>query len=679
MTKKIIIYSLAFLAMAGCRSLPKTAKDYFEQAKYEPALGVYKQIAGIKTATTEQKGNANFMIGECYRLSNRVALALPYYKAAMDLGYTNKVAELPFYYAQALKANEKYDLAAEQFKLFAENATNNDNKVAIAKREATSLALIRGIYETKSFTTIKNCTGINTPDAEFSPAILQKKVVFSSSRRKEKVFETNGQGFNDLYVFNFKDSANCQGDIVPFFGLNINAYYSHEACPTFSPDGKTMIFARSNKGEKKEAMKEVKLFKSTFNGTEWTEPTVLSPVSNDTLSGTWDSNPALSPDGNTLYFASNRKDDSFGGIDIFKATKDANGGWGNVQNLGKPFNTEGDDMFPYMSADGRFFFASDGHVGLGGLDIFYLDTTKTKQTDGSFKTELVVRNAGKPMNSTADDFGIVFGNKTDGYFTSNRTTDEAKGDDDIFAFKNDSIYQKKVTYYLQGITYAEDELGKQRILGGVNVVLKNDKGEVIEKVVSTEEGKFKFPKPVAVDAKFELEGEKGEQFLKRNLNYNTMGKGVKDITKLPKRENEIYFDTLLVLRENIFKRVDEKTKKVITPEIEILYDYDKADIRPDAAKILDEFYDFLKDYFAEYPTQVLEMGSHTDSRGSDKYNQKLSQRRAESAVAYLVKKGISAERIRAKGYGEYEPKIKNAKTEAEHQANRRTTVKIIKG
>lgn len=672
--KKLLIVGLSALLLVGCRNLPKEGKTLFDQAKYETAIAKYKEILSISTANEEQKRNAYFMLAECYRLSNRQKDAMIYYKAAMDLGKTND--DITYHYANALKANGKYPEAAKYFQDYF-MAGGKDEYIKLAKAEKDNLIAIQTIVSTPSFSKIANCDGINTPAGEFAPSILQKKVVFSSSRRNEKVFETNGMGFNDLYVYNFTDSAKFQGDVVPFFNQNINAFGSHEASATFSPDGKTMIFARSNKGEKNEVLKQVKIFKSTFNGTEWADATVLAPISSDSVD-VWDACPSLSPDGKTLYFASNRSNDTYGGIDIFKATKDATGGWANVQNLGKPFNTEGDDMFPYINGQGKLFFASNGHAGLGGLDIFTVDTIKTiDETTKKEKIDFKIRNVGVPINSPADDFGIVFSNRTDGFFSSNRTTDGAKGDDDIYAFGNDSIYQKKVTYYLQGIAYSKTLKGVKSTLAGVQLTLKNEKGEVIDQIQADENGKFKFPKKIAIDKVYGVFGTKGKEFLDNDTLFSSVGKGVKDITKLPKKENDIFFDTQITLTENFLVEKRDKKGKIIVPEITILYDYDKANIRPDAAVILDEFYGFLKEYLEEYPDQVVEMGSHTDSRGNDKYNQKLAQRRADSAVAYLVQKGTPIDRIKAKGYGESEPKIKNAKTEAQHQENRRTTVKTI--
>ncbi len=672
--KKILAVVFTALLLVGCRNLPKEGKTFFDQAKYEPAINTYKQILGIKTATEQQRINANFMLAECYRLSNRQKNAVNYYKAAIDLGKTND--NVLFHYANALKASGNYEEAAKYFEQYFMGG-GKDEYVKLAKQEKDQAKAIRTIISTPSFSTIQNCDGINTPTGDFGATILQKKLVFASARRNEKVFQTNGLGFNDLYVYNFTDSAKCQGDIVPFFNQNINSLGSHEASATFSPDGKTMFFARSNKGEKGETLKQVKIFKSTFNGTEWTDATILSPISTDTLD-IWDGCPSLSADGKTLYFASNRSNDTYGGIDIFKATKDATGGWGNIQNLGKPFNTEGDDMFPYQNAAGRLFFASNGHTGLGGLDIFTVDTTKViDPTTQKEKLEFKIRNVGVPINSPSDDFGMVFSNKTDGYFSSNRTTDGAKGDDDIYLFKNDSIYQKKVTYYLQGIAYGKNIKGVESVLAGTQLTLKNDKGEVIDQATADENGKFKFPKKVEIDKVYGVFATKGKEYLDNDTLFSSVGKGVKDITKLPKKDNDIFFDTRITLRENFLVEKRDKKGKLIIPEITILYDYDKADIRQDAAVILDEFFGFLKEYLDEYPNQVVEMGSHTDSRGNDKYNQKLAQRRADSAVAYLVKKGTPMDRIRAKGYGESEPKIKNAKTEPEHQQNRRTTVKTI--
>ncbi|WP_448519479.1 OmpA family protein [Rhodoflexus sp.] len=620
----------------------------------------------------------NFLIGECYRLSNRSRLALPYYQAAVSSGFENE--SIGFHLGMSLKANEMYNDAAAELEKYSKTGRDAE-LIRRARIEVKNLAEVTAILEMETYTTISNCEAINTPASEYAPAFYNGNLVFASSRRGEKVFETTGGGFSDFYEFIFSDTLTCSGEVRPFLSPEFNLDGHNEGGITFAPRNRFMIFARGNSGKKKEEFREVNLFISRMQDGQWTAPEFLDRVS-DSL--TWDSSPALSLDGKTLYFSSNRKDGSQGGTDLYSSRLNDNGTWSRPRNLGRTINTPGDEIFPYIAPDGRLFFASNGHPGLGGLDIFVQDTVIIGYD--SLKNpikELQIKNVGTPMNSSYDDFGILFRSKNSGYFTSNRIGDGAKGDDDIFMFRNDSADIKTVAYYLRGTTYGKADISAQsELLPETLVTLKDDSGKVIDTVRTDAEGKFVFERPIEIDRIYQITGQKVD-YLSDNEQLNTQGKGV-DPKTLPLRNNKVFFDVELTLRKDILAtlRTPRDPKRPLSPsdipEIEILYEYDSSRITPAAAAILDNFVEFLKDYFEQYPTTVLELGSHTDSRGRADYNMRLSQRRAAAAVNYIVAKGIPRENIIARGYGKTEPKIPNARTEAQHQANRRTTIKIAK-
>jgi outer membrane protein OmpA-like peptidoglycan-associated protein len=404
-----------------------------------------------------------------------------------------------------------------------------------------------------------------------------------------------------------------------------------------------MIFARGNTGKPRGA-KDVELYISRYRDGGWSEPELMEISDADS----WDSCPAFSKDGNVLYFASNRKG-GYGGIDLYKATQDKNGIWVNVANLGVTINTPGDEMFPYMSDDGKLYFASNGQAGLGGLDIF-VSSKKGKETK--------VENLGKPINSSYDDFGICFKNAVDGYFTSNR--EGGKGDDDIYQFF-DVTPNTKIVNYALAITTKSVENNQESILTDVKLKVIDSKGKVLKEIVTGADGKLTIP--VEPGRNYSLVGEKKDYFTKRE-NYSTVGKAI-PIEDLVKPITDTTFQTTLLLEKIVVNKI------VVLNNI--YYDLDKADIRKDAAEELDNLVKLLQDN----PTLKIELSSHTDVRGSDDYNLKLSQRRAESAVNYIISKGIATERLIAKGYGETKLIIKDAQTEEEHQVNRRTEFKVL--
>jgi peptidoglycan-associated lipoprotein len=658
---KYLIGLLAMvLAMSSCTSLYQKAESKYQSAQYNAAIPLFQKYM----AEHPEKGaELNYKIGQCYTLSNRVGTAEEFYKKALtatDLKTAQKDS-LKFYYAQSLKANKKYKEALKAFEDYSHNSTNFEFQER-TKTEIKNLKNIDQILKKESKISINLCEDINSKGSEFSPAIWQDKLVFSSNRRNEQTFETTGNGFHDLYLYELSGDDNCKGK-ASLFAPNINTDAVHDASATFTPDGNTMIFARSGTGSKKDNETEVSLYVSKQSSQGWSAPVVLQGISriaesaDDRKKNRWDGTPFISPDGKTLYFASNRLGGE-GGLDIWKAARSESGAWGLPENMGKEINTTGNEMFPSISEKGEFVFASDGHAGLGGLDIFTFKGGK-------------VENIGVPVNSNADDFGLIYKDDSAGYFVSNREMEGAKGDDDIYQFKLDPA-PRVVKYFLQGIAYnIPFDGGAKKILKDASVTLKGKDGKTISTVTSDASGKFRFPLEIALETDFNLNGTK-TGFLEGKNTFSSVGKGL-DVAKLTKEYTEVIFDTEVTLREDPFR------EDVAPPEIEILYALDKADITPESEKRLDTFVQFLNVYLKAKPNVVIEMGSHTDERGSRGYNKRLAERRAKSAVDYIVGKGVDASKIVAKGYGEDDLKFKNAgNDEAKHQANRRTTVKVLK-
>jgi peptidoglycan-associated lipoprotein len=399
---------------------------------------------------------------------------------------------------------------------------------------------------------------------------------------------------------------------------------------------------------------------------KWTAPVML-PFNDETA---WDSSPLLSPDGKTLYFSSNREGGN-GGTDLYKVAKNPDGSWGSPINLGTPINTRGNEMYPYVAPDGLFYFSSDGHPSLGKLDLFVV-----KKDD---KGKVYVENLGKPMNTSFDDFGIAFRDSIYGYLASDRPNGE--GGDDIYEFKDESKI-RVVTYVLDlTVFYTEEKSpGQEFILPDATVKVLDQKGDTIATLVSNENGKAKLQ--IEPETTYLLIGSKTGH-LTEELEVSTIGKKV-DLKKLPPGETNIEIPAVVKLT-----LPKKEIRKFIVDNI--YYDFNKANIRPDAAIELFKIVEFMR----LNPDISIELSSHTDSRGSDVYNKTLSQKRADSAVAYIVSKGIPSTRITAKGYGESRPlelvdslgkktvfndayvyKLPKAQQEKAHDMNRRTEMQI---
>lgn len=631
MSRFSLIFIL-FVFISSCVTTKTAIKD-FNNAEYYNAATKFKKV--IKEGDSKN----SFLLAEALRKSNRLWQAQKYYTDAINNGYKEEIAY--YYLAMSLKSNNAYDQADSLISNYLLMG-NDENILSLMKNELKNINNLRK-YPDTSYYRVKNLEAINTEFAEYSPSFSNDKLFFVSNRLSEKIYSGTGTPFTDLFEVKTR-GANVDLNSLKKLGENINNEKVNAGSITFSEDGMYMIFAKGNDG-KSSGRNNVDLYWSRFRRGGWTNPRLL----NVNTSRSWDSTPYLSKDGKTLYFASNRAK-GFGGTDIYKANVNRRGRWINIQNLGPEINTPGNELFPSVTEDGRLYFSSDNHEGFGGLDIFV-----ASRKGG----EITITNPGKPLNSRGDDFGVNPYNPTRGFFTSNR--DGGKGDDDIYTFINNDPNLKIVNYILKGTTLTQNTDEKDLlILGNSSVKLLDNQGTVIEETFTDDNGQFEFK--VYSDEDYILIGEKENYFSTRG-DFSTIGKEL-DKSKLVEFITNVEFEKNLILDRIVVN------KSIVLDNI--YYDLDKADIRKDAALELDKLVVILEDN----PNISIELSSHTDDRSSVEYNQDLSQRRAESAVSYILSKGIDQSRIRAKGYGESQLIIQNAQTEEEHQINRRTEFKV---
>jgi len=633
-TSSIIVLSIYLAGQVFAGNETKNADKLFKQkGEYENALVEYKKVL----ESAPNKAYVNAQIGECYRLSNRISEAVPFYKAALDLNY--KADSILFQYAFSLKAAGKYDEAKTAFKNYAGHG-GKPARVERANKEFDNLNKVEEILKKKFWYEISNLEAVNTAGSEFGSLLVDDNLYFASTKGTSAVYGATGTPFTNIFSYKVGGDATAVTEVP-----GINLPDRHEASPSISKDGKLMVFARSNDGNRK-THREVCLYLSRFNGSTWSDPELMTINDLDY----WNGAPCLSPDGKSLYFASNRKGGK-GGLDLYRSKMDESGKWGKPSNLGESINTPGDESFPMITEDGKLYFSSDGHPSIGGLDIF----VATKKGDNTS-----VENLGTGINTVSDDFGLALKTPTEGYFTSNRPG--GKGDDDIYYFHDGKNDPRIVKFVTKGLLVSKDDKGGETPLVSTAVKLLDDKGSVISELTTDDQGGFVIPMEPSKNYVFYVEKE---QHLTMRMPFSTVGKSPAYET-LTEKETTLNLDAKILL---------ERIKLQQTFVVEnINYDYDKWDIRPEAALEIDKIVQFLNDN----PTISIELSSHTDSRGEDKYNLNLSKKRAESAKTYIVSKGVKATRISSAGYGETKPLIPEAATEEDFQKNRRTEFKIIK-
>ncbi|KGO87201.1 OmpA family protein [Flavobacterium suncheonense] len=614
-----------------------TADKKYDKYAYIDAIEIYEKVAekGHKSADLFEKlGNSYYFNGE-YDKAER------WYGELFAM--TNDVEpEYYFRYAQALKAVGKYDKADEYLIKFFQK-TNNPTGEELQNNKD----YLKQLRVNSDRYTVENA-GINTEFSDYGAFLKGDEVIFTSARSTGDVFQKKHTWTGQYFTRLFTAKAGEDGMLsdAKEFSKDLDSKFN-EATPVFTKDGNTVYFTRNNyndgkKGKSSDKINKLKIYKATLKDGKWTDVTEL-PFNNDNYSV---AHPALSADEKTLYFSSDMPG-TLGQSDIFRVAINDNGTFGSPENLGPAINTPMRETFPFITDKNVLYFASDDHLGIGGLDVFEAKMNK----DGSFTA---IKNVGAPVNSAKDDFGYVVNSKTHiGYFTSNR--DGGVGSDDIYKFKENVCEQ-----LLKG-TITDKETAAA--LPGAKVSLFDANMELIKAVEANENGDFAFEENIDCDKKYYVRAE--------NPDYET-----KEISvSIPLKSGESRADIAL---EKRIKPIEVGTDLAKIFDISIIYfDLDKWNIRPDAAVDLEKIIAVMK----QYPNMKVDIRSHTDSRQTHKYNERLSDRRAKSTLEYMVKNGIERSRLSAKGFGETQ--LVNGCSdgvpcsEAEHQKNRRSEFIIL--
>ena len=613
--------------------LIKQADEYFEKMWYAEAARVYDIV--LEKSEAEHTFELLSKAGDSHYYSGNMEKAYKWYHELYET-YKEEITEEKFFkYAHALKGTGRYRRAAKLTKLFRQKRNEPLNELGGTTTTWSKARLVE----------VKNLA-INTKYSEFSPMFHKESdVVFASSLDSSflttRRYRWNNQPFLDLYVAK-ADEENADLSKVKKFSSKINTKY-HEASVSFSPDQKTIYFTRNNYGKKlkrgKNGVNHLKIYQSRLVDGEWTKAVELPFNSEDYSTG----HPSVSPDGKKLYFVSDRPG-GFGGTDVYVVDILDRGTFSEPKNLGRTVNTSKKEMFPYITKN-ALYFSSDRTMGLGGLDIY-----KSDHADGVFSVGI---NMGEPINSNRDDFSYIIDEREEkGYFASNRKG--GKGDDDIYSFKsilNLNAISGNVLDEVSGEPIPDAE------------VLLFDKDAIQIGQINTEpDGSFIF-KNLAPVSKYVLK---------------TVKKGYFDgSAAINTKENE---DVSVLLPIKQLKEIIAEDKGVLKLEVETIYfDFDKFNIKPQAAQELDK----LVAVMTEYPEMVIKIESHTDAIGSKAYNKYLSDKRAKSTRDYIIAHGIDPGRIQsAIGYGEEQP-LNNCSdntrcSKAKHRENRRSEFIIVK-
>lgn len=604
---KKAVYIIACLLLtavaAGCRTPKLSEADaQFQRGEYYDASVTYKKVYNKlrKKEERPQRGEVAFKMGRCYRLLNMSARASAAFQNALRYEYPDSTTH--FMLAQALHADGKYAAALRSYDKYLEFCP--DDSLAINCAEGCRTA--QEIRARGSRYVVKQAKLFNSRRADFCPMYLGAdcdQIYYTSTTEKatgDKKSEITGMKNADVF-FSKKNEKGEWERPEPVEG-ELNTEFD-EGIVAFSPDAQTMYLTKARR--ELNAPTSVEIYTSTRSDAKWSAP-VKFEITADTLSTF--GHPAVSPDGEYLYFVSDMPG-GYGGKDIWRISLKER--QGSLVNLGPDINTEGNDDFPYVRSDGSLYFSSDGHPGMGGLDIFRA-TAIGDPADLRWKVE----NMGFPINSAGDDFGITFGKGEDGFFSSNRG--DARGYDHIYSFEYDPV---RIT--IEGLVMDKDE---EPVKNAIIRIVGNDGSN--QKEVARDDGSFSFA-------------------LQRGVKY-VMLAGAKGYLN---QKQEFASDSTM---EDANYWVEFILPSISKPSVveNIFYDYDKADLRPESKTALNELIAVLHDN----PNVTIEMASHTDRWGSDAYNINLSERRAKSVVDYLVENGISRDRLQPHGYGKSRPK-----------------------
>jgi outer membrane protein OmpA-like peptidoglycan-associated protein/tetratricopeptide (TPR) repeat protein len=705
----ILFIGVLFSSFSMKAQVADRANKHFESFAYQEAIELY-EILWQKDSLNESVAK---QLATSYRLINNTEKSEQWYARVVRMTAAESVDLL--YYARALQSNKKYDESKIWMDKYLENESlDKGNKIDLDYISALMKDSLR--YRIKPIE-------VNSEASDFGVSFYKDQLIFSSAREKTTLIKRNYKWNNQNYLRMYQAAIEEDGDVknASLFSKKLGTNY-HDGPVCFNAVGNEMFLTRNNLSKSKrtkrnqEGVVSLKLYHCKKKGNDWSNPELL----HFNMEGYSTGHPTLSKDEKHLYFISDRPG-GFGGTDVYVSHKRGSD-WSLPVNLGDKINTSENEMFPFVSADNKLFFASKGHAGLGGLDLFSVDLN-------DMKSEPI--NLGYPLNTSKDDFGLILKNDK-GYFASNRLKGESF--DDIYQF---SI----ISRLLKGQVFNSET---KEILGYTQVSLLRENGDLVDEFSTGADGKFQFLIPEVIN--YQVKSVK-ERFTNGEVSIpisEFQGKTESSILVYQSPDNRLFLEGLVIFRadqspiegmtiavqdqqtkenlnllsdtlgkfscqlkreteynleyrkEGLMSKYDQiSTLKLPVNKIyvcekfdslqvgktfvleNILYDLDKSNIREDAAIELDKLVLVME----SNPGLKIELSSHTDSRGSDAYNLALSERRAKSAVAFIISRGISSDRVVAKGYGETSliNKCSNGVkcNKAEHQANRRTEVKVL--
>ena len=622
----LLLIAVSTTIVSAQNSKTKKADNLYDRLAYTDAAQAYQKV--LKRGTTDVYVFER--LANCYYFINDTKKAEMYYKRVAKSKDANP--EAIYNYAQTLKANGKFSDYNTWMKNFAK-LSPNDTRV---KEFMKNPNYIPKIMDDMARYTATNMEDINSEYADFGGIVYGKDFYFASGRNtSRKTYQWNEEPYLEIYK-----ATNVGGTMKNAELLNgdVNTKY-HESNAVISADGKRMYFDRNDYFEgdydkSASGINQINLYYAeNIDGKGWSG-VVSAPFNNNEYST---GHPALSQDGKTLYFVSDMPGGK-GGSDIYMVAVNSDGSLGTPKRLGDNINTEGKELFPYLDSNGTLYFSSNGHMGIGGLDVFYAEA----QGSGFG----VVNNLGNGVNSPADDFAYKYDPTTQsGYVSSNR--EGGMGSDDIYMVAAVEI-PCEVT-----IAVLVTNQNTNAAVAGARVDLYDTMGNRLSTKTSNVDGMVSFK--AACDQPHELQAVLADYESNAGKVASANDQRV-SVTIALKPIEEIIVEDQIVLNP-------------------ILFDLDKSNIKSQAAFELDKVVSVMN----KYPEMVIAVGAHTDSRATDAYNLTLSEARAQSTVQYIISKGISGKRISGKGYGESQPKVSCGDTcsEAEHQLNRRSEFTIV--
>lgn len=622
----VLFTTLSFGSFAQ-NSDTKKADKHFKRLEYVKAVKEYKEIVEDGDATPY----VYHRLADSYFNLYDTDEAERYYGMYVDTAEEVE-GEALYRYAQILKSNKKYDKSNEIMRKF--SAQNPRDLRAIAfEGNKDYLSNILNAKEKYAVTELD----FNTDLIDFGAYEKNDKIYFVSARNKSRRnYGWNEQPTLDVYYTTEIDGVYDEPTLVEG---EVNTKFN-EGTVTISNDGNTIYFTRNDYFDRdyekdSSGIGQLKIFKASIINEEWDDVQTL-PFNNSEYST---GHPALSPDGKTLYFSSDMPG-GMGQSDLYKVAVNEDGSFGTPINLGNTINTEGRESFPFIDAEGTLYFSSDGQPGIGGLDVFY-----AKSKGNNFDQ---VKNIGQPINSTGDDFAFTFNvEQKKGYVSSNRGgMQENVANDNIYLVKEIMIEKIDIL-----VTVINAETGAP--IAGAEVINYTNNNQ-LGRSITSEEGTTQFNELLA-----------GEDYTLQ-VNANEYESNSKLISKDEENQVEVVIELIPI------KPIIVEDEIVLNP---IKFDFDKANIRPEAALELDSLIGVME----KHPDMEIKVESHTDKRGSKSYNQTLSERRAESTVNYIIEQGIDKSRITWEAFGESKPKIEcDSCTEEQFQENRRSLFKIVK-